>query len=324
MSPPPEANPVSLRISVTDRCQYRCVYCTPAAGVKLFDRSRILRYEQIVAFVRILRRHVGLSKVHLTGGEPLVRRDICRLVEMLADEGVGDLAMTTNGFLLAELAGDLKRAGLMRVNVSLDSLRPGTFRRITRGGDLERTLRGIEAAGRSDLSPIKLNTTLLGGINDDEVVPLTRFALGEGLSLRFIELMPMGPAVEDYERRFVPARQVRVRLAEHFDVSPMPRERGSSARWFAVCDDAGRSGRVGLISPCSEPFCADCNRLRLTACGELVGCLAMTGGRDISPLLPVAGEADADAILAEVQTALAQKRAGRRFPTDRPMAQIGG
>jgi cyclic pyranopterin phosphate synthase len=324
MTVPPDTQPVSLRVSVTDRCQYRCVYCTPASGVELFDHSQILRYEQTLQLVRILQRHMGLTKVHLTGGEPLVRRGLVDFVRMLAAEGLADIALTTNGRLLPEFAADLARAGLRRVNVSLDSLQPDTFRRITRGGELQPTLDGIAAARESGLRPVKLNTTVLGGINDQESVPLVRFALRLGVALRFIELMPLGPAAEGFEGRFVPAQAVLDRLVSQFEMTPLPRRAGSSTRWFVVRAADGRAGRIGVISPCSQPFCGDCRRLRLTARGELMGCLALGAVRDLAPLLPATGEADVAAVLAEVQAALRQKRTGQCFPGGRNMVQVGG
>ena len=181
--PRPEARavgPLSLRVSVTDRCPFRCVYCTPADGVPLFAHADILRYEEIVAFVRVVRRHAGLTKVHVTGGEPLARRDIERFVAMLAAEDVADLALTTNGQALSELAAALRQAGLRRVNVSLDSLDEATFERITRGGELSRVLVGIDAALSAGLHPVKLNATLLRGVNDHEVAALADFAIGRG------------------------------------------------------------------------------------------------------------------------------------------------
>lgn len=321
---PPSLGPVSLRISVTDLCQYRCLYCTPPEGVQLFPHWRILRYEEMLAFVRIINKHLGLSKVHLTGGEPLVRADILDFVGMLAQEGIEDLALTTNGKLLAELASRLHRAGLTRITVSLDSLNAETYRQITRGGDLQAALDGIEAAGRAGLAPLKLNTTVLRGINDSEITALAGFAVERGLTLRFIELMPLGYVAENFQRWFFSSQEVLETLEQEFEVQTLPRGASSSSREYSIKDSAGRSGTIGVISSTSQPFCGDCNRLRLTATGDLIGCLAKGRADSILSLLRTEGSIDEAQILRSVQTAMRHKRKGTDFSSDRNMVKVGG
>ena len=316
--------PISLRISVTDRCQLRCSYCMPPGGVPKRSRKDVLTFEQIVHFVRTVKQGFGLAKVHLTGGEPLLRAGVTDLVGMLAEQGIADLAMTTNGQLLAETAGRLKDAGLARVNVSLNTLRPRAFADLTRGGDLRLTLAGLEAAVRSRLSPVKLNVTVLRNVNSDEVVQIARFALDRGCEVRFLELMPIGPAAEPFDRLFVSSGEVGARLSEAFDLSPLPGPPGGSARRFRARDAQGRNGVIGFISPCSRPFCADCRRLRLTACGRLVGCLGIGEGPDIRPLLRGAPAPGEPRLVGAVRDALALKRNGRAFVTANLMTLTGG
>ena len=325
--PPPHARaagPLTLRVSVTDRCQLRCLYCTPAEGVALFAHEQILRHEEIVEVVRVLARHFGLTKVRITGGEPLVRRGVADLVAMLAAEPAGELAMTTNGLRLPELAGELKRAGLTRINISLDSLDAATYRTLTRGGELSGALAGIDAAVAAGLTPVKLNATLLRGVNDSEAEALTEFALGRGLTMRFIELMPIGEARARFDEWFVPAREVIERLARLFELTELPRRPGSASREFHLAAPDGRTGAVGVISSFSQPFCGDCARLRLTATGELIGCLAKSEGLPVTPLLRRPGGPDGPAIAAAARAVLATKRTGCGFWNDRNMVKVGG
>jgi len=326
--PPDAESPVSLRVSVTDRCPYRCLYCMPAGGLPLFTHADILRYEEIIRVVRALKDLVGLTKVHVTGGEPLARRNVVDLVAMLATEGVEDLAMTTNGALLAEMAAGLKAAGLHRINVSLDSLDAETFRRITRGGELARTLAGIEAAAACGLAPVKLNATLLRGINDAEVVALTKFAIAHGMTMRFIELMPIGEAAGRFDEWFVPSQETLDRLGEEFTLAPLPRRPGSSSRDCRLAPATGETGVVGLISPTSQPFCSDCRRLRLTATGELIGCLARDGTESIVPILrsdpPLDDRRFAQEVLDKVRAAMRHKRRAADFSSVRNMGKVGG
>jgi len=317
----PDQRSLSLRISVTDKCQLRCIYCMPADGVPLRAYGQILRFEEIVRFVRAMKGAFRPVKVRLTGGEPLIRRDFAVLVGMLADEGVADLAMTTNGQALAAAAVALKRAGLRRVNVSLDSLDPRTYARVTRGGRLSRTLAGIDAALAAGLTPVKLNTAVLRGVNSGELIELVRFGIGRGCQVRFLEVMPIGPAARQAEA-FVSSAEVLEMLKGAYSLRAAPAPAGSSSRNFIATARDGAEGIVGVISPCSEPFCDGCDRLRLTAAGELIGCLALGEGADIRPLLRGGGgEAD---LQAAARAALGRKRTGREFATTRHMSGTGG
>ena len=315
-----ESGPLSLRVSVTDRCRLRCVHCTPAEGVERFTPGDVLSYEEIVRFVRLIRDRVGLTKVHVTGGEPLARHGIAKLVGMLATEAIVDLAMTTSGQGLMRLAGDLKRAGLRRVNVSLLTLESNAYRELTGGGVLWRTLEGIAAALTAGLAPVKCNVPVLRGINDGEVVRLAEWGAAIGVEVRFIELMPIGPAAARHADWFVPAEEILARLRASMTLNALPRRRGGSCREFRV----GSGGTVGIIAPCSEPFCGDCRRLRLTATGDLVGCLARNSRASVRPLLRAPGPLDEDAILARVHDVMGRKRAGHAFAGDLCMVRTGG
>ncbi len=317
----PTPRGLSLRISVTDRCQLRCRYCMPPEGIPLCGREAILTYEDIVALVVCLRDEFGLAKVRITGGEPLVRPGIERLIGRLTDLGIPDLALTTNGLRLAELAPVLKQAGLRRVNVSLDSLSPETFRRLTGGGDLQAVQAGIVAALDAGLRPVKLNAVLIRGINDAEADHLLDFAIDHDCELRFIELMPIGPGARLLPDGFLSSDAVRRRLGAHFTLTPIASETGSSARRYGVVNTEGNRGAVGFISSCSAPFCAECSRLRVTADGRLIGCLARDGGIPIRGMLRAG---DAKAIGRSTRQVLKGKTADRNFEQRMAMASIGG
>lgn len=260
-----------LRISVTDRCDMACIYCMPPGGEAEHGlREELLSFEEIARLVRAA-RPLGVQRVRLTGGEPLVRRDVVRLVARVREVGVEDLVMTTNGSRLGPLAVSLAAAGLRGVNVSIDSLHPERFERITRGGSLAQVLAGIDAARAAGLE-LKLNTVVVRDENDDELEALTRWAWSIGATPRFIELMPIGEGASLGTARHVGAAEMRARLAgllDAHDARPDP-ERGP-ARYVASRDGAGR---VGFITAVSDEFCASCNRLRVTALGELRACLA--------------------------------------------------
>jgi cyclic pyranopterin phosphate synthase len=283
----------------------------------------VLSYEEILAFVRELAARYPLDHVRLTGGEPLVRPQIERLVAMLAGAGVSDIALTTNGQQLAGLAERLKQSGLGRVNVSLATLDPETFAAITRGGVLQKTLDGIAAAQRAGLRPVKLNMVVVRGRNDHEVVDLARFALEHECQMRFLELMPVGVAAAGFEDRFVSTAEVRERLSRHFTLSALPVDPHGTSRDVVAADAHGRSTVVGFISPYSEPFCAGCRRLRLTSSGVLMGCLARAEGIPLAPFLR-SGAANSDAIAVAVEHAFGTKRRNGEFIQPRAMAGIGG
>ena len=324
MTPHPVRPPLSLRVSVTNHCSLRCTYCMPANGVPTSAREEVLSYKEILRFVCELKVRFGLSHVRITGGEPLVRPEIDRFVAMLAAVGVSDLALTTNGQQLAGLAGRLKRAGLSRINISLDTLSPETFAAITRGGSLEKTLAGIAAAQEAGLRPVKLNVVVMRGRNEDEVRGLVRFAIENDYQIRFLELMPIGVAAAEFEDRFVSSAEVRERLSREFTLTALPVEPHGTSRNFLANDRHGRSAIIGFISPYSEPFCAGCWRLRLTATGVLMGCLARSEGIPLAPLLRGDRDMDGEALAAAVEQALGMKRRNSEFIQPQAMVGIGG
>ncbi len=268
--------PISyLRISVTDRCNLRCIYCMPPEGVPSRSHDDILRYEEIETIARAA-AELGVSKIRLTGGEPLARLGIVDLVRALARiPGIDDLTMTSNGILLSRYAADLADAGLRRVNVSLDTLRAERFRRITRWGRLEDVLAGMEAAREAGLEPIKINTVVIRGMNDDEVVDLARKTMSAAWNVRFIEMMPVGNGVMaagGWRERVVTAREIQQQIEAalgELEAAKLAAGNGP-ARYYRLPD---AEGTLGFISPVSEHFCYQCNRLRLTADGQLRPCL---------------------------------------------------
>jgi cyclic pyranopterin phosphate synthase len=265
--------PISyLRISVTDRCNLRCVYCMPPEGVPWRSHDEILRYEEVELIVRAA-ASLGISKVRLTGGEPLVRLGFVDLVRMLARiPGIDDLAMTTNGTLLAQYAAELAQAGLKRVNVSLDTLQPERFRQITHQGELATVFEGIYAAREAGLVPLKVNTVVVRGLNDDEVVDFARLTVEGDWHVRFIEWMPLGTNAAWASNGYVSVGEVRRRIKDAFGelVPAKVRVGNGPARYYRL---PRAVGTIGFISPISEHFCYQCNRLRLTADGRLRPCL---------------------------------------------------
>lgn len=257
-----------LRISVTDRCNFRCVYCMPAEGVEISPREEILSFEEIARIVRI-GATLGLTKIRLTGGEPTVRRDLPTLIAMLrAIPEIQEIAMTTNAALLDELAAPLKDAGLDRLNISLDTLSREKAREIARRDEFDRVLAGIEASKRAGLG-LKFNTVVMRGLNDDELPELLEFARSYDAQLRFIEYMPMGMARFDERNRLVSSAETRTILGAKFDLVSEA-ENGDPARGY-ICQKTG--ARAGFISSMSDHFCDSCNRMRLTALGGLRPCL---------------------------------------------------
>ena len=272
----------NLRISVTDRCNLRCTYCMPEEVVFL-DRRELLTFEEIAHFVRVA-APLGIDKIRLTGGEPLLRRDLPRLVRLLADvPGIKDIGLTTNGLLLAQQAQALYDAGLRRINISLDTLDAERFREVSRREGLEQVLAGIAAAKSAGFQPIKINAVSIRGLTEHEVVPLARYAREHGLELRFIEYMPIGDAAWERGKVYF-AHEILEQLER--EVCPLvpaddydPR---APAMDFQYTD--GR-GRVGIIASVSRPFCLSCNRLRLTSDGKLRNCLFALHEVDVKPLL---------------------------------------
>ena len=304
-----------LRLSVTDLCNCRCVYCMGENGVPRLPHSAILSFEEIEEIVRAA-VSLGVTKVRLTGGEPLVRRGIDELVRRLRGiEGVEELAMTTNGARLAEYAEALKEAGLDRLNVSLDTLDPEKFRRITRIGELRDTLDGLDAARRAGFERIKLNTVMMGGVNDDEIAEIAALAKDGAFDVRFIELMPIGECTDWDRRRFLPAE----RVLEYLPKGERVPSDGVAELWRP----AGFRGTVGLIRPLSHRFCADCDRIRVTADGCLKPCLH--SAREI-PLRGKHGEALVRTIAEGMQTKPREHHMadGHASESRRGMNRIGG
>jgi cyclic pyranopterin phosphate synthase len=280
----------NLRISVTDRCNIRCVYCMPET-VQFLPRRELLTFEEIERIVRAV-VPLGITKVRLTGGEPLVRRDLTVLVRKLADiDGIADLGITTNGILLAPAARELWRAGLRRINVSLDTMDPRRFEELTRRTGFEQVIEGITAAREAGFSPVKINAVAMKGITEEDVVPLGRFAREHGLGLRFIEYMPLD-AGDRWERsKVLLAEEILERLAAEFGpLDPAPDQDPRAPAQDYVYADGG--GRVGLIASISRPFCLSCNRIRLTADGKLRNCLFALDETDIRSLVRESGHDD--------------------------------
>jgi len=312
---------VSLRLSVTDRCDLHCRYCTPPEGSDLCPREELLSCEEIVELVTAIEQEVGMTKLRITGGEPLIRPDIERLISMLAELEIPDMALTTNGLHLPRTARRLKQAGLNRVNISLDALSPKTFRFITGGGNVKTAVAGIGAALDADLRPVKLNTVLIQGVNDKEINPLVRFAIDEGCELRFIELMPIGSGNDLFTDGFISSEETRQQLSKTFSITPLNHEPGTSARRCTAVDASGNSAVIGFISSYSTPFCNDCDRLRLTSDGRLVGCLARDAGISARETLRNGGPRKISDL---VRTVMKNKRSGGAFSQKRTMASLGG
>lgn len=261
-----------LRISVTDRCNLRCVYCMPSEGVALTERDRILRNEEFLAIIRAAVK-TGIRKVRLTGGEPLVRKGIVDLVRGIGSiSDIDDIALTTNGVLLPQFAYPLKKAGLKRVNISLDTLKPERFREITRNGDLDQVWSGIRAARRVGLKPIKLNVVVMRGFNDDEIMDFVNLTKKLPLHVRFIELMPIGASDSWANDKMITVPEIMSIITAGGTTleAAKPLTGNGPARYFRV---PGAVGTVGFISAISDHFCANCNRLRLTSEGQLRPCL---------------------------------------------------
>ena len=261
-----------LRISVTDRCNLRCIYCMGPEGVKQIPHREILTYEEILQIV-VVGAELGIKKIRLTGGEPLVRKGLVSLVEGIARiPGISDISMTTNGILLPHYAAALKKAGLKRVNISLDSMKEKVFKEITRCGDLRAVQEGIKAALEVGLKPVKINTVLMKGLNHTEVPDFLRLAQEYPLYVRFIEYMPIGDHDREYRKRYLPLSYIeKTAAAMGLPLTPAARPAGAGpAESFAL---PGGKGGIRLIHPISRHFCASCNRLRLTAEGKLKACL---------------------------------------------------
>jgi cyclic pyranopterin phosphate synthase len=314
----------SLRLGVTDRCDLRCVYCMPAGGVDWLPKQDLLSFDELERLVRLF-VGLGIKRLRLTGGEPLLRPDLASLVARLARiPGLEDLSLTTNGTRLAGLAPALKAAGLHRVTVSLDSLDAGRFKAITRGADLGAVLDGIRAAERAGLGPIKVNCVVLPE-NEADLLPLAALTLEHRWEVRFIEVMPVSAALGHAVKPGLPFTELKRRLAERWGpLEPLAADSHATARRFRL----GKSlGTLGFISSVTEPFCASCDRLRVGATGRLQLCMARTDGLDLRPLLR--GGLDDRAFEEALAGAVLRKPSGHAFyreavPAGLAMSRIGG
>ena len=311
-----------LRISVTDRCNLRCIYCMPIEGVKPLPRDAILHYEEIFTAAKAA-SEMGINKLRLTGGEPLARAHLTTLIRMLSSiEGIDDIALTTNGVLLKQYAEQLKEAGLRRVNVSLDTLKKERFREIARRDHLNEVLDGLAAAQKAGLEPIKVNMVVMRGINDDEALDFARRTIEEGWHVRFIEQMPF---VGGTEITFMPTYEIHERLLTLGELDPcLPSSGNGPAKYFRF---RGASGTIGYISPISDHFCFKCNRLRLTADGKLRPCLFSDEEIDLKTSLR--SGASSDDIKRLIRQAVDAKPKRHRLcegipPKGRTMSQVGG
>ena len=315
-----------LRVSVTDRCNLRCVYCMPAEGIAKRPHSDMLTFEELSIIVRAA-AELGISKVRLTGGEPLARLELVDLVRTIASvPGIDDLSMTTNGTLLARHAAALADAGLHRVNISLDTLRRDRFQQITRRDRLGDVWAGLDAASTAGLTPIKLNMVVIRGLNDDEIVDFARRTLTHGWHVRYIELMPIGANVGWASNGVVPISEIRARIeSQAGPLEPVRGPRGNGpARYYRW---PGATGSLGFIGALSEHFCTNCNRLRLTADGRLRPCLMSSDEIDLrGPLREGAQLQDLKALLDQAVRRKPQRHHLNEAdaPRDRTMAQIGG
>ncbi len=297
-----------LRVSVTDRCDFRCVYCM-AEDMTFLPRKDLLTLEELdrLASTFVAR---GVTKLRLTGGEPLVRRNIMWLIRSLSrhlGEGLEELTLTTNGSQLATHAEALADCGIKRVNVSLDTLDPGKFRAITRRGDLAQVLQGIDAAGRAGLK-LKINTVALRDVNEDEIEELIRWAHGRGFDLTLIETMPMGEIGADRTEQYLPLSLLRAQLARHFTLDDIPYRSGGPARYATVRETGGR---LGFITPMTHNFCESCNRVRVTCTGTLYMCLGQEDAADLRA--PLRASRDDRLLHAAIDSAIARKPKGHDF-----------
>ncbi len=317
----------NLRISVTDRCNIRCFYCMPETGVKFEPRENLLTFEEIERFVRVAVT-LGIRKLRITGGEPLVRKDLATLVRKLAAiPGIEDIAMTTNGVLLAEQAQALYEAGLRRLNVHLDTLDRERFKQITRRDDLPRVLEGIDAAQRAGFGPIKINTVAVKNLVEPDIVPLARFGRERGIEIRYIEFMPLdAQGLWERDRVLLTGDMLALLGREFGPLEEIPdRDVRAPATEYRFADGVGR---VGFIASVSRPFCLNCNRVRLTSDGKLRYCLFAIEETDVRALLR--GGAPEEAIAEAIRQNVAGKWLGHEIntqkfvPPPRPMYSIGG
>ena len=320
-----------IRISVTDRCDLKCLYCKPKDSDSHSRRRAILRFEEITRIVRCF-ADLGVGRVRITGGEPLVRKDVVSLIGQLSNiEGIEDLAMTTNATLLSKYAIELKNAGLKRVNISLDTLEPETFKMICGGGELKDVLKGIRKAVNVGLTPVNINTVVMKGLNDDEIVDIVNFAIENSANIRFIECMPVRHTVNLSKERFIPAKEIKSLVESHFELEPAKSSGGGTASYFTIKSaiyNPQSTIKIGFISPVTQHFCESCNRVRLTAEGILRLCLGYKDGIDLRGYIR---SGISDESLKEIFIkAIQDKPQGHQFsndkciPIEQSMSLIGG
>ncbi len=314
-----------LRISITDRCNFRCVYCRSADPENYRDHDEILRWPELDRLAHVFLT-LGIRKIRVTGGEPLVRDGVEDYIARLHALGVEDLSMTTNGHLLADRCERLIQSGLSRINISLDSLDPAKFEKITRTKAFAAVMRGIDAAQNSRLAPAKINAVLVRGTNDDEVEAFAAFARERGVIVRFIEFMPLDADRLWTRGLMVPAAEVYQRIHARWPLEQIPHERSETARKYRFAD--GAPGEIGLIAPVTQPFCGHCSRIRLTADGKLRTCLFSKEDHDLRTLLREG--ASGDDLVTYIRSVVAEKEEGHRInapdflPPSRTMVFIGG
>ncbi|MDH6116108.1 cyclic pyranopterin phosphate synthase [Kitasatospora sp. GAS204A] len=319
-----------LRISLTDRCNLRCTYCMPAEGLNWLPKAEVLTDEEIIRLARIAVRRLGIASVRLTGGEPLLRRGLPGLVGRLTELDV-ELSLTTNGIGLARMAGDLKAAGLRRVNVSLDTLRRDRYQEITRRDRIEDVFAGLAAAQEAGLAPVKINAVPVRGVNDDEILDLVAFAADHGYRMRFIESMPLDAQGAWDRSAMITADELLAVLGTRYRLIPVERAPLGAGRGTPPAEEfriAGTDTVLGVIASVTRPFCGTCDRVRLTADGQLRNCLFATEESDLRALLR-GGAADAEIERAWRNT-IARKGPGHEINSaafvqpERPMSAIGG
>jgi GTP 3',8-cyclase len=314
-----------LRISVTDRCNFRCVYCRSADPENYRGHDEILTWPELEQLARVF-VGLGIRKIRVTGGEPLVRDGVDEYIGRLSALGIEDLSITTNGHLLTERIDSLIAAGLRRVNISLDSLDPAKFEKITRTKSFDTVMRSIDAVQASRLAPAKINAVLVRGINDDQVEAFAEFARERGLVMRFIEFMPLDADRHWNRNLVVPAAEIHQRIHARWPLEQIPHERSETARKYRFAD--GTPGEIGLISPVTQPFCGHCSRIRLTADGKLRTCLFSKDDHDLRELLR--GGASNEELAHYIRSVVNDKEEGHRInapdfaPPSRTMVYIGG
>ena len=307
-----------LRISLTDRCNLRCVYCMPEKGIEKKRHTEILRFEEVEKIIRACAA-LGIKKVRFTGGEPLILKGIDKLIKTTASiKGIEDISLTTNGMLLADMAEDLKNAGLKRVNISIDTLDAEKFKKITRVGDINKVFNAIEKCLSLNMVPVKLNTVLMRGINDDEIENFLNLTVDNPIQVRFIELMPIGEGMKYFDKCSMKVEEI---LQKHPELIPLK----DDSKVASVYKLPGAKGSVGLISPVSCKFCSECNRIRLTATGTIKPCLHSAEEINLKPYLN-----DEQKLIKVIENTVYNKPEEHHLETDgksstyRMMFQIGG